>query len=126
MSNIVLDYDEAQSLLGMLGNVSIEHLRYNSTLNSAMQKLMGYRNDVAPYPGAVPFMVHSFRMNDKIDTIKLIRHLSGWGLKEAKDFFDRSHEVVDGKYVVSLQLRKTSEEVHRIVSAAGGYYIFGG
>lgn len=122
MSNIVLDYDEAQSLLGMLGNVSIEHLRYNSTLNSAMQKLMGYRNDVAPYPGAVPFMVHKIGMPGKIELIKMVRNLTGWGLKAAKDFVDTNASEYRGMHEVELEVRLTKDEVRARVMAAGGEY----
>lgn len=62
--------------------------RRTRTYRKVEGAVMGVKRTVASIRTPGPYLVHWYENGRKVRAIKLVRLLTGWGLKEAKDFVE--------------------------------------
>lgn len=109
-----LTIDEANEVLSELGHLTLSTIRHNHTLMDAINKM----NGTYQYPasaGCGDFEESRQKelvisTNNKIEAIKMVRFLTGWGLKIAKDYVDASRgelTVLQKVCIVSFEEAKS-------------------
>lgn len=92
MNDIILNDEEAIEVLMQLGNLKLSEIRHNPILMNAINKMNRTYNYSASAGRAISHededQVWYVNAIDKVKAIKAIRSITGWGLKESKDYVD--------------------------------------